>query len=40
MQSQKLQMVIVVDEYGQTDGLIAMEAVSYTHLTRTTHHFS
>ena len=27
MQSQKLQMVIVVDEYGQTDGLIAMEDI-------------
>ena len=27
MQSGKLQMVIVVDEYGQTDGLIAMEDI-------------
>lgn len=27
MQSQKLQMVIVVDEYGQTDGLVAMEDI-------------
>ena len=27
MQSQKLQMAIVVDEYGQTDGLIAMEDI-------------
>lgn len=27
MQSEKLQMVIVVDEYGQTDGLIAMEDI-------------
>ena len=27
MQSKKLQMVIVVDEYGQTDGLIAMEDI-------------
>ena len=27
MQAQKLQMVIVVDEYGQTDGLIAMEDI-------------
>lgn len=27
MQSKKLQMVIVVDEYGQTDGLVAMEDI-------------
>lgn len=27
MQSEKVQMVIVVDEYGQTDGLIAMEDI-------------
>ncbi|MCM1191384.1 MAG: hemolysin family protein [Butyrivibrio sp.] len=27
MQAQKLQMVIVVDEYGQTDGLVAMEDI-------------
>lgn len=27
MQSEKIQMVIVVDEYGQTDGLIAMEDI-------------
>lgn len=27
MQSRKLQMVIVVDEYGQTDGLVAMEDI-------------
>lgn len=27
MQSQKLQMVIVVDEYGQMDGLVAMEDI-------------
>lgn len=27
MQSNKLQMVIVVDEYGQTDGLVAMEDI-------------
>lgn len=27
MQSQKLQMVIVIDEYGQTDGLVAMEDI-------------
>ncbi len=27
MQSQKLQMVMVVDEYGQTDGLVAMEDI-------------
>lgn len=27
MQSQKLQMVIVVDEYGQTEGLVAMEDI-------------
>ncbi len=27
MQEQKLQMVIVVDEYGQTDGLVAMEDI-------------
>lgn len=27
MQSQKLQMVIVVDEYGQTSGLVAMEDI-------------
>lgn len=27
MQEEKLQMVIVVDEYGQTDGLIAMEDI-------------
>ncbi len=27
MQAEKLQMVIVVDEYGQTDGLIAMEDI-------------
>lgn len=27
MQSEKLQMVIVVDEYGQTDGLVAMEDI-------------
>jgi len=27
MQSQKLQMAIVVDEYGQTDGLVAMEDI-------------
>ncbi len=27
MRSQKLQMVIVVDEYGQTDGLVAMEDI-------------
>ena len=27
MQSQKLQMAIVIDEYGQTDGLIAMEDI-------------
>ncbi|MBQ2802284.1 MAG: HlyC/CorC family transporter, partial [Lachnospiraceae bacterium] len=27
MQSAKLQMVIVVDEYGQTDGLVAMEDI-------------
>lgn len=27
MQSQKTQMVIVVDEYGQTDGLVAMEDI-------------
>ena len=27
MQSQKLQMVIVIDEYGQTAGLIAMEDI-------------
>lgn len=27
MQAEKLQMVIVVDEYGQTDGLVAMEDI-------------
>lgn len=27
MQSNKLQMVIVIDEYGQTDGLVAMEDI-------------
>ena len=27
MQSRKLQMAIVVDEYGQTDGLVAMEDI-------------
>ena len=27
MQSEKLQMVIVIDEYGQTDGLVAMEDI-------------
>lgn len=27
MQSKKLQMVIVIDEYGQTDGLVAMEDI-------------
>lgn len=27
MQAQKLQLVIVVDEYGQTDGLVAMEDI-------------
>ncbi len=27
MQSKKLQMVIVIDEYGQTDGLLAMEDI-------------
>lgn len=27
MQSKKLQMVIIVDEYGQTDGLVAMEDI-------------
>ena len=27
MQARKLQMVIVVDEYGQTDGLVAMEDI-------------
>lgn len=27
MQAQKLQMVVVVDEYGQTDGLVAMEDI-------------
>lgn len=27
MQAEKLQMVVVVDEYGQTDGLIAMEDI-------------
>lgn len=27
MQSRKLQMVIVIDEYGQTDGLVAMEDI-------------
>ena len=27
MQSGKLQMVIVIDEYGQTDGLVAMEDI-------------
>ena len=27
MQSQKLQMVIVLDEYGQTSGLVAMEDI-------------
>lgn len=27
MQSKKLQMVVVVDEYGQTDGLVAMEDI-------------
>lgn len=27
MQSHKLQMVIVIDEYGQTDGLVAMEDI-------------
>lgn len=27
MQSKKMQMVIVVDEYGQTDGLVAMEDI-------------
>ncbi len=27
MQSQKLQMVIIVDEYGQTEGLVAMEDI-------------
>ena len=31
MQSQKIHMVIVVDEYGQTAGIVTM-AVSYTHL--------
>ena len=27
MQAEKLQMVVVVDEYGQTDGLVAMEDI-------------